>query len=316
MSDRVVEVAIDAWQGSRPVVVYDNLRDMGLCAIPSVVAHAPAVNFLVTECRGNLYVILPADRLRALQIPEHARTEGGPYRQYVPVDVRAGTTTGISAEDRAATIRALIDPSSRPTDFIQPGHLTPMAAQDGGVLARLGLAEALQGLSRMAGCGDSVTVAAVLDQAGELGDRAELESFAARHGTPLLSIADVVRSERRLRGWATAGTDEIIKDLQVPLQGLRVVVRARGVHVVRPTLPVKVHGLCVPHHVLRAEGECVGGLAQDLDALAAAACGAVVVWWSPTDPSPTCSAEPIQFEDGLTDVIAADLVAGVPTTAW
>ena len=123
----------------------------------------------------------------------------------VTVDYRHGTTTGISAADRAATIRALVDPATKPDDLLRPGHIFPLEARDGGVLKRAGHTEAAIDLARLAGCAPVGVLCEIVSEGKhDMARRPELEEFCARHGLLLISIADLIRYRRRPRSWCAA----------------------------------------------------------------------------------------------------------------
>jgi 3,4-dihydroxy 2-butanone 4-phosphate synthase/GTP cyclohydrolase II len=127
-----------------------------------------------------------------------ANTESQRTAFTVTVDFRHGTTTGISAADRAATIRALIDPSSRPSDFSRPGHIHVLRAREGGVLKRAGHTEAAVDLARLAGLYPSGVLCELVTADGlGMAKRPELESFAEEHGLLMISIADLIRFRRQ-----------------------------------------------------------------------------------------------------------------------
>jgi 3,4-dihydroxy 2-butanone 4-phosphate synthase/GTP cyclohydrolase II len=116
----------------------------------------------------------------------------------VSVDVRKGTTTGISAYDRAATIQALVDPATRPADLLRPGHIFPLEAREGGVLKRAGHTEAAIDLARMAGLYPAGVLCEVVNEKkDDMARVPELEGFADEHGLLLISIADLVRHRRQ-----------------------------------------------------------------------------------------------------------------------
>ena len=120
----------------------------------------------------------------------------------VTVDFRHGTSTGISAVDRAATIQALVDPATRPDDLARPGHIFPLEAREGGVLKRAGHTEAAVDLARMAGLLPGRR--AVRDRRRRqngMARRPELSAFAKEHGLLLISIAELIRYRRQTRSW-------------------------------------------------------------------------------------------------------------------
>src|SRR5204862_908787 len=114
----------------------------------------------------------------------------------ISVDARRGTTTGISAGDRAATIRALIDPRTQAEDLARPGHIFPLRYREGGVLKRAGHTEAAVDLARQAGCMPAGVLAEVVNDDGTMARLPQLESFAAEHGLQVISIADLIRYRR------------------------------------------------------------------------------------------------------------------------
>lgn len=157
-----------------------------------------AIAFMVTHGRGPLYAPIDAQRLEAvgLEVIRPATASRQRPALHVPVDVRAGTTTGLSAADRVATIRALADPSSRAEDFRVPGHVLPIGARAEGVLDRPGHTEAAVDLARLAGLSPATATASMLTEAGEIMTLPEIEAFAVAHGLVVLQIADVAAYRR------------------------------------------------------------------------------------------------------------------------
>jgi 3,4-dihydroxy 2-butanone 4-phosphate synthase/GTP cyclohydrolase II len=115
----------------------------------------------------------------------------------VTADYRHGTTTGISAADRALTVRALVDPTVTAADFSRPGHVFPLRAMEGGVLRRAGHTEAALDLSRLAGCLPGGVLAEVVNDDGSMARRPQLQAFAAEHGLPLITLRDLIAHRRR-----------------------------------------------------------------------------------------------------------------------
>jgi 3,4-dihydroxy 2-butanone 4-phosphate synthase/GTP cyclohydrolase II len=120
-------------------------------------------------------------------------TEGQRTAFTVSVDARTGTTTGISAADRCATVHALIDPTTRSEDLARPGHIFPLRYRDGGVLKRAGHTEAAVDFARLAGCYPAGVLAEIVNDDGTMQRRPELEAFAEQHGLVLVTIADLIR---------------------------------------------------------------------------------------------------------------------------
>jgi len=152
------------------------------------------VNFMLRECRGLLCVALTEERAKALDLPLMVERNQDPQgtRFTVSVDAR-GTTTGISAFERAATIRLLADPEARPQDFRRPGHVFPLVARPGGVLRRAGHTEATVDLLRLAGLTPVGSLIEILKEDGTMARLPHLLEFARRHGLKVGTIADLIR---------------------------------------------------------------------------------------------------------------------------
>ncbi|MDE3107747.1 MAG: bifunctional 3,4-dihydroxy-2-butanone-4-phosphate synthase/GTP cyclohydrolase II [Acidobacteriota bacterium] len=196
-----IEQAIEQLRRGGMVVVVDdedreNEGDL-IMAAEDVTAESMA--FFLEHTSGVFCVPLEAARADELDLPLMvvANTEAQRTAFTVTVDYRHGTTTGISASDRAATIRSLIDPLTRPTDLNRPGHIFPLRYRPGGVLKRAGHTEATVDLCRMAGKYPSgVLCEIVTKDKSDMARLPELEVFAAEHNLPLVSIADLIRYRR------------------------------------------------------------------------------------------------------------------------
>ncbi len=160
-----------------------------------------AIAFMVRHTSGVICMPVVGTRLDDLRIPLMVadNTESQRTAFTVSVDAKNNTTTGISAADRAATIRALIDPTSGPEDFNRPGHIFPLRYREGGVLKRAGHTEAAVDLARLAGLYPAGVLSEIVldDGSGEMARLPDLEAFSATHGLVMLSIADLVRYRRQ-----------------------------------------------------------------------------------------------------------------------
>ncbi len=154
------------------------------------------INFMATHARGLICVALEESRLSHLglarMVPEHL---GDKFRTAFmeSVDARDGITTGISAADRALTVKVLMDDASTPDDLVTPGHLFPLMAVDGGVLKRAGHTEAAVDLTRAAGLKPGGVICEVMRDDGEMARLPELTQFAKKHGLKITSVADIAR---------------------------------------------------------------------------------------------------------------------------
>ncbi len=202
MSFSTVEEAIEAVAHRGMVVVVDDedRENEGDLVMAAEAATPDAIAFFLAHTSGVICVPLLPERADQLDLPlmVTANTEAQRTAFTVSVDARFGTTTGISAADRAATIAALVDPATRPTDLNRPGHIFPLRYRPGGVLKRAGHTEATVDLARAAGLAPAgVLCEIVSEDKSRMARLPELEAFAKRHGLPLISIADLIRYRRR-----------------------------------------------------------------------------------------------------------------------
>jgi 3,4-dihydroxy 2-butanone 4-phosphate synthase/GTP cyclohydrolase II len=188
-------------RGEIVIVVDDEDRENeGDLIMAAEHATPDKIAFFLHHTSGVICAPVTAERARELDLPLMVsdNTESMRTAFTVSVDARQGTTTGISAYDRSATIAALVDPSTRPTDLLRPGHIFPLAARAGGVLKRAGHTEAGIDLSRMAGLYPvSVLCEIVNEKKDDMARVPELEKFAEEHGLLMISIADLVRHRRQ-----------------------------------------------------------------------------------------------------------------------
>jgi 3,4-dihydroxy 2-butanone 4-phosphate synthase / GTP cyclohydrolase II len=192
------------------VVVDDAERENeGDLVMAAEKATPEAVAFILRHTSGVICAAMTAERLRALQLPPMIADNDESQRTAfaVTVDCRRGTTTGISAADRAATLRALADGTSQPDDFVRPGHLFPLRAREGGVLERRGHTEAAVDLARLAGLSPCGVLCELMNDDGTMSRPPDLIAFAARHGLPIIAIADLVAYRRRTERLVAAAAE-------------------------------------------------------------------------------------------------------------
>jgi 3,4-dihydroxy 2-butanone 4-phosphate synthase/GTP cyclohydrolase II len=199
-----IEDAIAAIGEGEMVIVVDDAdrENEGDLIMAAEYATADKIAFFLNHTSGVICTPLTGDRLDALDLPpmvsESTNTESQRTAFTVSVDYRHGTTTGISASDRAATIAALIDPATRPADLARPGHTFPLRYRSGGVLKRGGHTEAAVDLARMAGLYPAGVLCEIVNQdKTEMARLPDLETFAKKHGLLLISIADLIRYRRQ-----------------------------------------------------------------------------------------------------------------------
>jgi len=187
-------------RGEIVVVVDDEDRENeGDLIMAAEFATPEAIAFFVRHTSGVICVPLTGERLDELEIPLMVRdnTEAQRTAFTYSVDYRHGTTTGISAADRSATITSLIDPATRPADLARPGHIFPLRYAEGGVLKRAGHTEAAVDLARMAGLSPAGVLCEIVRDDGEMARVPDLEVFCAEHSLLMISIADMVRYRRQ-----------------------------------------------------------------------------------------------------------------------
>src|SRR5450631_3924367 len=187
-----IEQAIAAIARGEMVVVVDDpgRENEGDLVMAAAKVTPQAVAFMVRHTSGVICAALPAARLQALQLPlmvaDNAESQRTAFT--ITVDARHGTTTGISAADRAATLRALADPAFQADDFVRPGHVFPLRSREGGVLERRGHTEAAVDLARLAGLPPCGVLCEVMNDDGTMARPLELATFAERHGLAIVGI--------------------------------------------------------------------------------------------------------------------------------
>ncbi|HXT02344.1 MAG TPA: bifunctional 3,4-dihydroxy-2-butanone-4-phosphate synthase/GTP cyclohydrolase II [Elusimicrobiota bacterium] len=203
---RIEDAVADVRKGRMVVVVDDPDRENeGDIVIAAEKCGVAAVNFMAVHARGLICVPMPAARLHQLKLGQmvdaanvHGPGAGRDTAFTVSVDAKKGTTTGISAKDRAATIAALLDSKTKPEDLMRPGHVFPLRAKEGGVLVRAGHTEAAVDLARLAGLKPAGVICEILNADGTMSRTAQLRRFAQRHKLKIVTIADLIDYRRRM----------------------------------------------------------------------------------------------------------------------
>ncbi len=195
-----IENAIAAVSRGELVVVVDDAdrENEGDLIMAAEKATPETMAFMIRHTSGVICMPVEGHRLDELQLPLMVanNTESQRTAFTVSVDAKHGTTTGISAADRATTVRALLDPGTRAEDLARPGHIFPLRYRDGGVLKRAGHTEASVDLARLAGCYPAGVLSEVVNDDGSMARLPALEQFAADHGLQVISIADLIRYRR------------------------------------------------------------------------------------------------------------------------
>ena len=191
----IEEALADFREGKFVIVVDDEDRENEGDFITAAELITPEkVNFMLQNGRGVLCAPITISRARELeldhQVQENTSMLGTPFT--VTVDLLEGCTTGVSTHDRAATIRALADPTRKPTDFGRPGHINPLYAQDKGVLRRAGHTEAAVDLARLSGLQPAAALIEILNPDGTMARMPQLKEVAAQHGMKIITIRDLI----------------------------------------------------------------------------------------------------------------------------
>lgn len=195
--DRVEDALQDIRDGKMVIVADDEDRENEgdlVCAASAVTPQI--INFMATHGRGMICVTLTPERADELKLepmtPVNTEAQGTAFTVTVDAAPRFGVTTGISAADRATTIRVLVNPETEPRDLRSPGHMHPIRARPGGVLRRVGQTEASVDLARMAGLPPAGVICEIMNPDGSMSRRPELERFAAEHGLRFITVAQII----------------------------------------------------------------------------------------------------------------------------
>jgi len=196
-----IEEAIDDIRQGKLVVVVDadDRENEGDLTIAAQFATPQAVNFMTKEARGLICLCLTEERCDQLGLRQMTENNETPFNTAftVSVEAREGVTTGISAPDRSRTIQVAIDPNATAGELVQPGHVFPLRAREGGVLMRAGQTEAAIDLARLAGLIPAGVVCEIMNEDGTMARVPDLIPYCERHGLKLVTVADLIEYRRR-----------------------------------------------------------------------------------------------------------------------
>ena len=197
MSFATIPELLDELRAGRMVVIVDDedRENEGDLIMAAELVKPTDINFMVTHARGLVCLSLTRERCAQLGLNPMVRDNTSPHHTNFTVSIEAaeGVTTGISAYDRAHTVRTAVRPDAKPADLSQPGHIFPLTAQPGGVLARAGHTEAAADLALLAGFEPAGVLVEILNPDGSMARRPELEVFARKHRLKIGSIEDLIR---------------------------------------------------------------------------------------------------------------------------
>jgi 3,4-dihydroxy 2-butanone 4-phosphate synthase/GTP cyclohydrolase II len=188
--------AIEDIRAGRMVIVVDDQdrENEGDLTMAADLVTPEAINFMASHGRGLICVALTEERVEALRLPMMTHDNRSPHGTAftVSIDARNDISTGISARERAHTIRVAVAPDAKPDDLVTPGHIFPLRAKRGGVLVRSGHTEGAVDLARLAGCSPAGVICEIMREDGEMARVADLETFALHHGLGIVQIADLI----------------------------------------------------------------------------------------------------------------------------
>ena len=194
------EIIEDAKRGRMIILVDDEDRENeGDLVVPAQHASPEAINFMAKHGRGLICLALERARVEQLGLPLMSQRNGTRHQTAftVSIEAREGVTTGISAHDRAHTVKVAIDPARNAQDIVTPGHIFPLVARDGGVLVRTGHTEASVDIARLAGLNPAGVICEIMNEDGTMARRDDLIRFAQLHGLKIGTIRDLIAYRRR-----------------------------------------------------------------------------------------------------------------------
>ncbi|MDA3039590.1 MAG: bifunctional 3,4-dihydroxy-2-butanone-4-phosphate synthase/GTP cyclohydrolase II [Actinomycetota bacterium] len=287
--DPVEEAVAAIGRGEIIVVVDDEDRENeGDLIMAAEFATAEKIAFFVNHTSGVICAPITEERAEELDLPLMVaqNTEAMRTAFTVTIDLRSGTSTGISAHDRALTLRAIVDPSATAADFARPGHIFPLRAREGGVLKRAGHTEAAVDLARMAGLKPAGVLCEIVKPDGTMARVPDLVEFANEHGLVFISIADMVRYRRRTEKLVARVSEARIPTMHGDFQaivyesvidGEQHVAFVMGDPAGKEDVLVRVHSECLTGDIFASlRCDCGPQLEQALTRIAAAGEGVLV----------------------------------------
>lgn len=288
-----VEAAIERIRGGGLVIIADDedRENEGDLVCAAALATPETINFMARHARGLICLAMPdemADRLDLPLMTDDRLADPNKTAFTVSIDARQdfGVSTGISAQDRARTIRVAVDPQTRPTDLMRPGHIFPLRSRPGGVLQRVGQTEASVDLARLAGLTPAGVICEILNEDGTMARRPELEKFAAAHDLPFITVAALVsyrlRTESLVRRVAEADLPTPWGDFRIvgyanEVDGREHVALVRGDVTGAEDVLVRVHSRCLTGDVFHSHRcDCGGQLEAAMRMVVEADAGVIV----------------------------------------
>jgi 3,4-dihydroxy 2-butanone 4-phosphate synthase/GTP cyclohydrolase II len=285
-----IEEAIEDIRNGKMVILVDDedRENEGDLTMAAELCTPEAINFMAKYGRGLICLSLIPDQVRRLGLPLMVRDNESPFETAftVSIEARKGVTTGISAHDRAHTIRTAVDPDSGPEDLVSPGHVFPLRARRGGVLVRTGQTEGSVDLARLAGLTPAGVICEIMKDDGTMARMPDLEEFAAEHDLKIVTIADLVSYRMRNESFVhrqaevrlpTEFGEFTAMGYTNDVDGLEHVALVKGE--ISPDKPVlvRVHSQCLTGDVFHSRRcDCGDQLAEALKKINEEGCGVLL----------------------------------------
>ncbi|MDX1584099.1 MAG: bifunctional 3,4-dihydroxy-2-butanone-4-phosphate synthase/GTP cyclohydrolase II [Thermoanaerobaculia bacterium] len=258
MSFVTVEEAAELYRRGEMVIIVDDedRENEGDLSIAADMVTPDSINFMATHGRGLICLALTEERCDQLELPLMVEKNTSNYETAfcVSIEARGRVTTGISAHDRAETVHAAVDPETRPSDLLRPGHIFPLRAKKGGVLKRAGQTEASVDLAAIAGMTPAAVICEIMNPDGTMARLPDLKKYAVKHGLKIISVADIIKyrmqNERHIHRMATPHLPTLWGDFRVfayrnDINGEEHVALVNGEIDEEDEVLVRVHSACL-----------------------------------------------------------------------
>jgi 3,4-dihydroxy 2-butanone 4-phosphate synthase/GTP cyclohydrolase II len=286
-----VVTAIEEIRAGRMIIVVDDedRENEGDLTLAAEKVTPEAINFMARYGRGLICLAMTGERLDHLRLGPMTKENTSPYGTafYESIEAREGVTTGISAHDRARTIQVAIDPASRHSDLVRPGHVFPLAARKGGVLVRAGQTEASVDLARMAGLVPAGVICEIMNEDGTMARVPDLLEFCRRHEMKMLTVADLIRYRMQHERYVSRAGEAMLPtrhgefrmiayESEIDRASHVALVKGDVEHSSTPVL-VRMHAHCLPGDVFGTTlCDCHAILDHSLEMIARAGAGALI----------------------------------------
>ena len=285
-----IDAAVRDIAAGRFVIVVDDedRENEGDLTIAAEKVTPQAINFMARHGRGLICMPMTEARLRELDVPLMVQDNTSPYNTAfcVSIEARSNVSTGISAADRAHTVKVAIDPRTRPQDLTRPGHMFPLRAQNGGVLKRAGQTEAAVDLARLAGLYPAGVICEIMNEDGTMARIPDLVRFARHHGIRMITVADLIghrmRTERLVFRVAQPSLPTTYGEFRLIAYRSRIEKKTHLALVLGDIGPedevlVRVHSECITGDVFGSlRCDCGGQLRRSMQMIAQAGQGVIV----------------------------------------